>query len=250
MINKINILGVKIDNYTFEEFNDKIYEELKHKNNLKIFTPNPEIILEANQSKTAKQCLESADILIPDGVGVIVGSKILGTPLHERLAGIDAAESIISYASQNGLSLFLLGGKPGVAEKAAKELKDKYLNLNICGFHHGYFNVDSKENTEVINKIKKTNPDILFVCMGYPRQETWIANNSKDIPSLRLSMGLGGSMDVWSGNIKRAPLFFRKISLEWLWRIMIEPKRIVYFTKIPIFLLKIISQKFKKVTIS
>ena len=246
MTQRIDILGIMIDNMSKNELHEKVWTSLTEKRRIKIFTPNPEITLLASAEDNLKNVLSQADICVADGVGLIMASRVLGTPLHERLAGIELAEFILEYASKNRLSVFLLGGKNGVAELAKSRLEEKYEGLNICGTHHGFFDVRAEENNKVIRQINAVAPDIVFVCMGFPRQEKWICENEAKIPSLLLSIGLGGSLDVWSGKIRRAPTLFRYLSLEWLWRMIREPRRIKILYKIPLFFVKIIAQKLSK----
>ena len=243
MKKKINILNIGIDPLTQEELYRKINMSLTSKNKIKIFTPNPEIIIKASKEESLKNILNSANILIADGSGIVLASKLLATPIPQRLTGIDTAEYILDVASKTGLSIFLLGGKSDVVQLAKEKLEKKYKGIEICGIHHGYFDTNGIENINLITKINNAKPDILFVCMGFPRQEIWISENLDKLHSVCLSMGLGGSLDVWSGKIKRAPLFFRKMSLEWLWRIILEPRRIKFVFQIPVFISKILRQK-------
>ena len=245
MENKINVLGIQIDRLTQKVLHENIENVLYRGHHVKVFTPNPEILIKAQKDIKTKEILESGDILIPDGIGVILGSKILGTPLPERLTGIDTAEFILDLAAKRGFSVFLLGGKDGVSSSAKKKLEEKHKNLNICGTYHGFFNIKGRENDEIISLINNSGADVLFVCMGFPRQERWITENIEKLPYLRLAIGLGGSLDVWSGKLRRAPLIFRKLSLEWLWRMVLEPKRAKFLLTIPIFFCKILMQRFK-----
>ena len=164
----------------------------------------------------------------------------------ERITRIDTAEEILKIAAENGYSVFLLGGEKGIAEKAALNIKMKLTDINICGYHHGFFTLNGIENTKLLDEINKASPDIIFACMGSPRQEEWILKNTDLIPSLRLSIRLGGSLDVWAKKVKRAPKFIQKISLEWLWRTLLEPRRITTVAKIPLFLFDVHRQKHKK----
>ena len=187
-----------------------------------VFTPNSEIIYRASRSKELCELLYSADLLFPDGIGSYIGMKILKIPYAKRTSGIDLAEIILCKCAVLGYKIFLLGGKEGISAKASKNLQSKYKGLIVCGNHHGYFENDK----DVINKINSSGADVLFVCLGFPKQEEWIRKNLKLIPSVKLAIGLGGSLDVWSGNIKRAPSPISSIGLEWLWRICKDPKRI------------------------
>ena len=184
--------------------------------------------------------LNTADMLLPDGVGVSLILRNRGAKEHERITGIDTAEWVLSYAQSNGLSVYLLGGAPTVAASAARALKKRFPRLKIAGTHHGYFDasMQSKENEEVLKSIRGSHADIVFVCMGFPRQEAWIARHGKHLHGVRLFMGLGGSLDVWSGNVRRAPRIFRACGVEWLWRAVKEPKRIKDILALPVFVIK------------
>jgi len=210
----------------------------------RVFTPNPEMLLLASEDKAFASLLRSADLLLPDGVGVLLGARLVGRRLPERLTGIDSAEWLLSFAARQGLRVFLLGGREGVAEAAGRALTDRFPSLTVCGTHHGYFDKsrDSLENQALLSLLRAKAPDLLFVCFGAPAQERWIAENADAIPSLRLCMGLGGALDVWSGSVRRAPKFIQKCGFEWLWRALSEPKRFPRLLAIPKFLWKIITK--------
>lgn len=246
MKDKINILGVCIDALTKEKLYEKIEDLLNSKDDIKIFTPNPQILMKAQKNDSIKNILNSATISIPDGTGVIWCSKTLRTPLPERLTGIDTAEYILTLAVKKNLSVFLLGGQDDVVKLAKCRLEEKYKGLKICGVNHGFFDLQGDENKQVISQINSSGADILFVCMGFPRQEIWITENMPKLSSVRLSIGLGGSLDVWSGRLRRAPAVFRKLSLEWLWRMMLEPKRMRFLPVIPVFVFKILRERCSK----
>ena len=240
---KINILDVYIDNLSQKELTELISEKLKFNNKTKIFTPNTEIVLKSSKNQNERKFINSADILIPDGKGLILASKILQTPLKERIAGIDLAENIMEIAKNKKYSIYILGGKDNVANQAKTNLRLKYKGIKICGTHSGYFT--HKEETDIVKEIEKSKAEILFVCMGYPRQEKFIYENIDKLTRVKLAIGLGGSVDVWAGKLKRAPYLFRKFSLEWFWRMLLEPRRIKFLLDIPTFFMKIIMQKHK-----
>ena len=198
-----------------------------------IFTPNFQMLNAAAKNEDAAQLLRRADILLPDGVGVCLYCRANGLPTVERIAGIDAGFALLKFAARDGKRVFLLGAERGVAERAAKNLKAQIPRLCICGTHHGYFDksLNSKANAAVCDRIRKSAPDVLLVCFGFPEQEKWIVENAHSLPSVRIFMGLGGSLDVWSGRQKRAPLFFRALGVEWLYRCMRQPKRFISLFK-------------------
>ena len=245
MSKKVDILEIGIDKLTESECVNTIKQALKETKNIKIFTPNPSILLSARKNEKMQKILNSSDILIADGIGLIHASKILKDPLPQRLAGIDTGEKILALANQEHLSLFILGGTKDNVKKAAEKINEKFTDIKIVGIHHGFFDIDSEYNKKLTDHINTLNPDIIFVCMGYPKQELWIFQNSDKISSLKLSIGLGGSLDVWSGKIKRAPRFFRKFNLEWLWRMIRQPGRFVKLTDIPCFYCFILHQRLK-----
>ena len=236
MSDKISILSVEIPIMSKAEAAERMSRFLDEPRGAKIFTPNPQMLLAAKKDPSCSELLSSADLLLPDGIGIKIASHIKKKPIPERLAGIDMAYGLLEAAEKRGLSVYLLGGKPTVAERAAEELKKKLPKLKVCGTHHGYFDRQSEENTAVVRSVKEAAPDILFVCFGASTQERWICENIASLPSVRIAMGLGGSLDVWSGNAKRAPRLVQALCLEWLWRASREPKRLKIFIEIPQFL--------------
>ncbi len=185
-----------------------------------VFTPNLHMLLAAKSNSSLRNILRQGDIILPDGMGVSLLCRKKGLSRVPRITGIDMGYVMLEYAQRHGLRVFLLGGKKGVAARAANRLKAELPQLNICGVHHGYFDKahSSSENTAVIKKIATARPALLLVCMGFPRQEKWICENLRSLPSVRLCMGIGGALDVWSGDVCRAPLALRVMGIEWLWR--------------------------------
>ncbi len=194
----------------------------------RIYTPNPEFLVLAHKDPSLHALLSSADLLLPDGMGVLLAARLGGKALPCRLAGIDMAEWVLGHAAEEGLSVFLLGAAPSVAEAAAKNLCHRFPSLRICGTQHGYFDKScvSLENQAVMEAIRVASPHILFVCFGFPAQEQWIAEHLDELPSVRLAMGLGGSLDVWSGRSRRAPKIMQHMGFEWLYRVVWEPRRL------------------------
>ena len=233
MIKKVNILGAKIDMCTMAEAVEKVLSFFETDGKKVIFTPNSEIILYASRNEDFMKKLNSADITIADGIGVVYGSKIVRRPLPERVAGFDLIKNILPKMAERGLSVYLLGAKPGVAEKAAKTLESEY-KVTIAGTHDGYF----KDDEEVLKDINQKKPDLLLVCLGFPKQENWIAEN-RDKLCVKAMIGAGGSLDVFAGTVERAPDFYCKHGLEWLYRLKKEPWRFMRMTALPIFALKV-----------
>lgn len=228
---RVDVLGVAFDNVTPEEAADRALALLEEDGPHLVATPNPEIVQRANKDRAFAEILAGADLVVPDGVGVIYAAKILGRPLKSRVPGIDLAAALMGRVAGTGKRLFLLGAAPGVAEQAAVNLRAAYPGLVVCGTHDGYF----EEDGPVIDAIRRAEADIVFVCLGAPKQEKWIAAHG-EAAGARLYLGLGGSLDVFAGKAERAPERFQRLGLEWLYRLIREPSRIGRMAKLPLFL--------------
>ncbi len=198
-----------------------------------VVTPNPEFILLAQKNSDFRQCLQTADLVLPDGIGVIYASKILGRPLEERVPGIDFATGLLGELEKTGGRLFLLGAKDGVAQKAGENIQKDYGNLTVCGTYHGYFS--SEEEEMVANKVAEAKADVVFVCLGAPRQELFCRRWGETM-GVKVAIGLGGALDVYAGNVERAPKLWIKLNLEWFYRLCKEPKRFGRMAKLPLIL--------------
>ena len=239
--NKIDVCGVCFDNVTASQARERLFSALEASSgSLFLFTPNPEIVMLAEQDDEFADILNSDALVVPDGIGVIKAANILKTPLRERVPGIELGEAMIEYCAKKGsaLPVYLLGGKEGVASLAAEKLCEKYAGLCVCGTHNGYFDASGEDNDALINEINEKKPALVLVCLGAPKQEKWIYKNADKLPTVRVFAGLGGSLDVFSGNVKRAPAFFCKCGLEWFYRLLCQPTRIKRMCKLPLFLIK------------
>lgn len=204
-------------------------------------TPNPEIVMASWDDPALREAISNANLVIPDGIGVIKAAKILGTPLKERLPGIEIGEAILQYAAQSGKKVFLLGAKPGVADLAADRMREMFPGIDICGVNDGYF----KDDAAVIEKINAAKPDFLMVCLGFPKQEMWMAQNASKL-DVGLMAGLGGSLDVFAGTVLRAPEKWQRMNAEWLYRCIKEPWRFKRIARLPLFILKAIAKRIRK----
>ncbi len=236
---KVNILGVHVDMVNISEAADLIMRFLSEDKFHAVFTPNSEIIMHAYKNSEFAALLNRADLLTADGIGVVYASKILKKPIKERAAGYDIARQVLEKMNYTDHKLFLFGGKPGVAEEAKARLLKDYPKLNIAGLRNGYFKPE--EEAEIVEEINNSGADIVFVCLGAPKQEEWI-DRRRDELRVRVAMGIGGSLDVFAGKVQRAPEFFRKTGLEWFYRLCKEPWRIGRMMELPKFAATVVAK--------
>ena len=232
----IDILGVGFDSLTAEQAVLRAIEVMRSGKKAYIVTPNPEIVWKARRGGDLLTALNNAWLVLPDGIGIILAAKILGRPLRSgRVPGIDFAESLLKEMAETGGRVFLLGAKPGIATEAGEKLADKYHGLIISGATDGYFT----DAEAAISQINQTPTDLVLVCLGSPKQELWMAEYGGRL-NASLCIGLGGSLDVFAGKTKRAPAFFRRFGVEWLYRLIREPYRIKRMIKLPLFVLAVL----------
>lgn len=237
---RINVLGTDFDNVNMNEALDKAEALMAERRGAYVVTPNPEIVMLARENAAMAGAVDCADLVIPDGIGVIYGAKILGTPLKEKVPGCDFAAALMERMGKKGQSVFLFGSKPGVADMAAENLQKKYPGLVIAGTNDGYFTDDGP----IIEKINAAKPDLMLVCLGAPKQEIWMNSHKKEL-DVGLMIGAGGSMDVFAGVVERAPEAWQKAGLEWLHRLLKEPKRVGRMMKLPKFLILVCGKKMR-----
>lgn len=284
--NKINICGVFVDNYTFAETILVIEKFLKEKKFHQIVPVNSEIIVDSQNDKEFLEVINNADLVTADGAGVLWAASYLKKPLFnfpilkqiqaifqavfslffallfpktlkrvikERVSGSDLIWDICRLASEGGWSVFFLGGGQGVAQQTAEKIKEKYPNLKVAGTYPG----SPKETEKILQMVNQSKADILFVAWGAPKQDKWIAQNIKNFKTVKVAMGVGGSFDFIVGQtkyydgrvekVKRAPLFLRKMGLEWFWRFLSQPWRFRRVIKaVPVFIFQVIRFKIKK----
>ncbi|WP_010246027.1 WecB/TagA/CpsF family glycosyltransferase [Acetivibrio cellulolyticus] len=236
----VKILDIPVDNLTMEGAVERFKYLLGEPGIHTIYTPNAEIMMAAQREPDLKAILSEADMLLPDGAGVVLASKIIRDNLKERVAGYDLTLNCFKLSSKMNISYFFFGGKPGVAEEAAKKVQTENPDINIVGIRNGYFSADEESN--IIEQINASNPDVLLVALGAPRQEKWIYKNKHRL-NAKICIGVGGTFDVLAGRAKRAPVFFQKNGLEWLYRLYKEPWRFIRMLDLPRFILLVTAKK-------
>lgn len=214
-----------------------------------IVTPNSEIIENATRDAELAELISEAGLIIPDGIGLVYASKILGYDLAERVTGVDFLTEILAYLEETGKSIYLFGSKPAneetasVADMAAAKMKEKFPELNVAGTHHGYFKPEDEK--DIVDEINASGADFLCVALGSPKQEKFMRAHAAEFETVRAGIGVGGSLDVWAGTVKRAPEFYQKHGLEWLYRFVKQPSRWKRMLRLPVFMIKVIVRKEK-----
>ncbi len=231
---KIVLFGTPLDRVSLDEAVEKIEDFIVSHQRALVCTPDTTAILRAQRDRQLREAYARANLVTPDGTGLVWAARLLGAPLRERVSGIDLLERLFSQG--RGLKAFLLGAAPGVAERAAQRLTEKYPNLQIVGTQHGYFHPD--ENDQVLEVIRQVQPDMVLIGLGVPRQERWMLENRQklDVPVM---MGVGGCFDVWAGRLRRAPQRWRQLGLEWFYRLLQEPRRLGRTSAILLFIAQV-----------
>jgi len=231
---KLDIMGLRFDNVTMDEAIARAGELMERPGAAWAVTPNAEIAYEALRDESLRALLNSADLMLPDGAGVVLASKLLGTPLKGKVAGVDFAARLLRELAVQGRTVYLLGGKPGIGEKAAEAMRRQNPALSVCGIADGYF----KDEAPVVEAVNAAGADVLFVCLGAPKQERFMAEHRQEL-NVKLMIGLGGSLDAFAGTVKRAPRWMIRMNLEWLYRLLKEPKRFKRMLRLPKYLLAV-----------
>lgn len=238
---KIEVLNVTFDNLTKKEMLAVLMDRVKKNKKTFVVTANPEIVMYANSDEEYMTILKNADYITADGIGIIKGSKMLDTPIVERVAGYDLMLDLLKEADLNRKSVYLLGAKQATIEKAVKKLAKDYPKINLVGYHNGYFDLTDET---ILNEVLAVKPDLLFVGLGFSRQEKWIQRYLEHADK-GLAMGVGGAFDAYTGVVKRAPSIFIKLNLEWFYRLMKQPSRFKRMLVLPKFLIAVRKEKKK-----
>lgn len=238
---KVSILGVPFVRLTKKELVRQLDERIQTGQKAFVVTANPEIVMKANEDRNYMDTIRQADYITADGIGIVKAAQILGDPLPERVAGFDTLVDLLQLADQKRYSIYLLGAAEEVLEKTVANIQKDYPNVNIVGFHNGFFDW---ENNSIDEEIQSRKPDLIFVALGLPRQENWISQNLHKFEK-GVFMGVGGSFDVLAGAVQRAPEFWQKVNLEWFYRLLKQPSRWRRMLVLPKFALIILSKKVK-----
>jgi len=223
---KKEILGIQFDDKTKPELFEEIGKLLRDGKQHYIVLPYSEFLVRAKRDRNFRDILNNADLCIAEGMGPVIASRILGNPLGGRITGIELIEELGIKSKELGITFFLFGGKEGVAEEAARKLVGRDRSTRIVGTLHGENYRDPERHREIIDTINRTKPEMLFVGLGSPRQEEWIAEHLATLPSVKIAISVGGAFDFISGRKKRAPIFLQYAGFEWGWRLMREPRRL------------------------
>lgn len=248
-MDRVRIFDLRVDNLDMEEALALVKGALKEEGLYRVYTPNTEIAMETRDKPYLADLVNSGDLVLADGIGLVMGSRLRKCPLKDRVTGFDVSMALLDEAQEEGYGVYLLGGRPGVAQEAKDRLNKTRPQLNIAGCHHGYFETSlpgdfpSQEEEEVLEDIRSSGAQILFVGLGFPKQETWLRDNQDRLGPVRLGIGNGGVIDILAGRAKRAPQIFIKLHLEWLYRMLKEPSRIKRQVAIPKFIWTILRDK-------
>ncbi|MCX6345137.1 MAG: WecB/TagA/CpsF family glycosyltransferase [Armatimonadetes bacterium] len=236
----ISLLGVKVHRVTMAMTIEAIRGFIASGKPHMIVTADASMIAMAQSDSELKEIVNAADLVTPDGSGLIKGAKILGTPLVERVSGVDICRKMCAMSAEMGFSVFFLGSEPGIAEAAAENLQKQFPGMRVAGTQHGYFKPD--QDAEIVTLVRESGAGVLLAGMGIPRQEKWIKKHLNEL-GVCVAMGVGGSMDIFSGKIKRAPVWMQNHGLEWIYRLCQDPSKIKKVAILPKFLLMVVKEK-------
>lgn len=241
-IQSIELFGVKIHRLAMEQAVVAVAEFLRSGRGHHVVTADTAMLVMAQRDTELRCIVNKASLVVADSVGVLWAARCLGHFLPERVAGVDLAERLCEYCAEKSLPVFFLGGAPGVAEEAAIRMARRYQGLRVVGTHHGFFQPEEEE--KIVGNIATSGAKLLLVALGIPKQEKWIAHH---LPKLGVSaaIGVGGTLDVFSGRVSRAPVWARRCNLEWLYRVARDPRRIRKARLIPVLVWMTLSARLR-----
>lgn len=238
-LEKVDILGIPFVNTTKAQFVQKLDEHLVNQEKAFVVTANPEIVMKAREEEQYKKVINQATYITADGIGIVKAAQLLNKPIPERVTGYDTMLDLLQLAEEKQYSIYLLGGQQETLDKALQKIQSNYPKIRIAGHHNGFFDWN---NHTIQKEILLTKPDLIFVALGVPKQEMWIAQN---LPAFEkgVCLGVGGSFDVIAGTVERAPQIWQKANLEWFYRLIKQPSRWRRMLALPRFGLKILKVK-------
>ena len=231
-MDQISFLGLKVDRLSMDEALTVIAGFIAGRVPRHIVTADASMVVLARDDKDLNRIVTNADLVTPDGAGILLASRLFGKRILNKVSGVDLVEQLCRVSSETGVRLYFLGAAPHVASSAAARLTESYPGANIVGTRHGYFT--DEEEPDVVRQIAETHPDVLFVAFGIPKQEKFIDRNKAAL-AIPVCIGVGGSFDVYSGLVKRAPLWMQNAGLEWVYRLCQNPKKISKVMTLPRF---------------
>ena len=240
MSERVEILGVKVDAVTMAQAVERVANLIDTGKPEMVATANAEMLLRATHDEELKSILNAANLVVPDGAGTVWAARHLGKHMPERVAGFDLVQELMKLAPARAWKIFLFGSSPGIADKAKAKAETLYPGIQIVGTRNGYFKPD--DELEIVAQIKAARPDVLLAALGVPKQEKWLAKYMDEL-NVPVSIGVGGTLDVMAGVVKRAPLWMQRARLEWLFRAMLQPSRAGRLLALPKFVLKVHKQK-------
>jgi N-acetylglucosaminyldiphosphoundecaprenol N-acetyl-beta-D-mannosaminyltransferase len=222
LLNTTHVHGMRIDRITMSDALVLAEQYIASKTPHHIVTADASMVVTAEADPEFCQIVENADLVTADGAGILWACKRLGTPIPDKVSGVDLSEKLIALSAEKKWRVFLFGAGPGVAEAAAEKMREKYPGANIVGARNGFFKPE--DEGQIVEIIRAANPDILLVALGIPKQEKFITRHKAAL-GVPVMIGVGGTLDVFSGTVKRAPIWMQKASLEWFYRLTSDPKQ-------------------------
>jgi N-acetylglucosaminyldiphosphoundecaprenol N-acetyl-beta-D-mannosaminyltransferase len=237
------ILGSRVDPVDMDEAQRRISDLLAQRRFAHVVTFGSEMAMLARHDRAYRDVINSADLVVPDTIGIVYAARMLGLPIRERVAGIELLERVCADCANQGIKVFLLGGADGVAQSAAAALQSRYATLQIVGTQHGYFS--DADEPAILERIRSSGTRLVLVALGFPRQELWARRHAPALGPV-VCIGVGGSLDVLSGRVRRAPRLLRSLGLEWLYRLVSEPQRLGRQLALPQFAMLVAGQALRQ----
>lgn len=236
---KENYLGVNVSPLSYEEIIEDIGQRMAVGKQSTVIAVNPEKVVTADRDPEVKELINSSTYQIADGVGILLASKLKGGNIQSRVTGVDMMARLLKFAADEQHPVYFYGAKEEVVKEAVNRIQQDFPDIPVAGYTNGY----EKDEAALVARIRESGAQLLFVALGSPKQELWIRRNLEQLPDVKVFQGVGGSFDVFSGTVKRAPAVFRKLGIEWLYRLLSSPSRIKRQMNLPVFLLKVLRSR-------